>query len=106
MIDRTKEPKLTVAEWIRLERCERPCSKEERISMPEKRKWQTLGNLGLLHQEAKKAEEAPVEAKATESGGQARPPPQSAKPPPTKPPSKYANDKPRLGRISEAVEKG
>ena len=29
LIDMTKGPKLTVAEWIRLERCERPCSKEE-----------------------------------------------------------------------------
>ena len=34
------------------------------------------------------------------------PPPQSAKPPPTKPPSTYENDKQRLESISETAEKG
>ena len=108
MIDRTKEPKLTVAEWSRLGRCERPCSKEEWRSMPNNRKWKTLENLGFLQQDEKKSEEeAPVEEKATDSDGQVRLPPQSAKPPPpTKPPSTYANDKPRLDSISETAEKG
>ena len=74
--------------------------------MPNSRKWQTQENLGLLQQEAKKADEAPSEAKAEDSDGQWRPPPQSAKPPPPKPPSTYANDKPRLDSISETAEKG
>ena len=51
LIDRTKEPKLTVAEWSRLKRCERPCSKEERGPMPNSRKWKTLENLELSQQE-------------------------------------------------------
>ena len=29
LIDMAKGPKLTVAEWSRLKRCDRPCSKEE-----------------------------------------------------------------------------
>ena len=107
LIDRTKDTKLTVAEWSALKRCARPCSKEEWRSMRNTRKRKTLENLGLLQQEEKKAEEAPVEEKSTESDGQVRPAPQSAKPPPpAKPHSAYSNDRPRLGSISEAVEKG
>ena len=45
LIDRTKEPKLTVTEWNRLERCEIPCSKEEWGEIPNRRKWKTLANL-------------------------------------------------------------
>ena len=107
LIDRTKDTKLTVAEWSALKRCARPCSKEEWRSMRNTRKRKTLENLGLLQQEEKKAEEAPWEAKSTESDGQGRPPPQSAKPPPpTKPPSSYAKDKPRMDSVIEAVENG
>ena len=107
LIDRTNEPKLTAAEWSRLKRSEWPCSKEEWRPMPNTRKWQALGNLGFSKQEKRMAVEAPSDAEATESDGQVRPAPQSAKPPPpAKPHSAYSNDKPRLGSISEAVEKG
>ena len=30
LIDMTRGPKLTLSEWNRLERCERPCAEEER----------------------------------------------------------------------------
>ena len=69
------------------------------------RMWETLGSLGLLHQEEKKPVEAPDEAITADNVGQVLPPPQSATPPP-EPPSTYSNDKPRLGSISETSEKG
>ena len=74
--------------------------------MTNSRKWETLGNLGRLHQEKKKTVEAPASAITSDNVGQVMPPPQSAKPPAPKPHSTYPNDKPRLESISETSEKG
>ena len=43
VVDTTKEPKLTIAEWNRLKTCERPCSKEEWGGMSNKNKWGSFG---------------------------------------------------------------
>ena len=87
LIDRGKEPKLTEEEWSRLGTCERPCSKEEWRLMTNNMKWQAMGNLGLSNE--KKGGRISNQKGGTSGEEQKvpRPPPQSAKPAPPKPPS-------------------
>ena len=71
--------------------------------MTKQMKWNAMRNLGFLTREG--TDESSVEKEKTSEEEQKVPqPPQSAKAqPPPRPPSKYANDKPRLDRIKETM---
>ena len=109
VVDATREPKLTISEWNKLNTGERPCSKEEWGGVARKTKWKTLGNLGFTSrgdkEEKKEEPEEEVKtavAKASTPGSVV--PPQSANPPP-KPPSALCHDR-RGESVDAKVEKG
>ena len=72
LADTTREPKLTIAEWGKLNTCERPCAKEEWRGMTRKTKWKTSKNLGFSLRGEKGGEARRSERRGEDSGIEGR----------------------------------